>query len=277
MRSFRLSIGGAGGALLLGIMVLVTVAGLVVLPHDPIALDFTRRLAAPSATHWLGTDQFGRDVLSRVMLGGRGSLLVASLTVLFTVAIGLPFGALVAYVGGWFERVSMTVLDALLAFPSLLIALGIMAVIGPSTSGVVIALTIAYTPGVVRVTRSVALSLRETGFVQASEVLGHTTAHIIWRHVIPNCIAPIAVMGTSLFAAALLAESALSFLGVGLPPPAPTWGGMLADGRPFLSEALWLSLFPGLAIAISLLGCNLLGDALRDRLDPRMRSAGGAA
>jgi peptide/nickel transport system permease protein len=266
-----------GGALLLGTMVFVTLAGLVVFPHDPIALDFTRRLAAPSVTHWLGTDQFGRDVLSRVMQGGRGSLSVASLTVLFTVAIGLPFGALVAYVGGWIERVSMTVLDALLAFPSLLIALGIMAVIGPSTSGVVIALTIAYTPGVVRVTRSVALSLRETGFVQASEVLGHSAAHVVWRHVIPNCIAPIAVMATSLFAAALLAESALSFLGVGLPPPAPTWGGMLADGRPFLSEASWLSLFPGLAIAISLLGCNLLGDALRDRLDPRMRSAGGAA
>lgn len=277
MRGFKLGIGGMGGALLLGTMVFVTLAGLVVLPHDPIALDFTRRLAAPSATNWLGTDQFGRDVLSRVMLGGRGSLLVASLAVLFTVAIGLPFGALVAYVGGWFERVSMTVLDALLAFPSLLIALGIMAVIGPSTSGVVIALTIAYTPGVVRVTRSVALSLRETGFVQASEVLGHTATHVVWRHVIPNCLAPIAVMATSLFAAALLAESALSFLGVGLPPPAPTWGGMLADGRPFLSEASWLSLFPGLAIAISLLGCNLLGDALRDRLDPRMRSAGGAA
>ncbi|WP_129782379.1 ABC transporter permease [Peristeroidobacter soli] len=276
MRGFKLGMAGTGGALLLGFMVLLTLAGLVVMPHDPIALDFTQRLAAPSAAHWLGTDQFGRDVLSRVMLGGRGSLLVASLTVLLTVAIGLPFGALVAYVGGWFERLSMTVLDALLAFPSLLIALGIMAVIGPSTSGVVMALTIAYTPGVVRVTRSVALSLRETGFVQASEVLGWSTAHVVCRHVIPNCIAPIAVMGASLFAAALLAESALSFLGVGLPPPAPTWGGMLADGRPFLSEASWLSLFPGLAIAVSLLGCNLLGDALRDRLDPRMRSAGGS-
>ncbi|MFC4312447.1 ABC transporter permease [Steroidobacter flavus] len=276
MRGFKLGMGGMSGAVLLGVMVFVTLVGLVVLPHDPIALDFTRRLVAPSATNWLGTDQFGRDVLSRVMLGGRGSLSVASLTVLITVAIGLPFGALVAYIGGWFERVSMTILDALLAFPSLLIALGIMAVIGPSTSGVVVALTIAYTPGVVRVTRSVALSVRETGFVQASEVLGHSSAHVVWRHVIPNCIAPIAVMATSLFAAALLAESALSFLGVGLPPPTPTWGGMLADGRPFLSEASWLSLFPGLAIALSLLGCNLLGDALRDRLDPRMRSAGGA-
>src|SRR5262245_1547210 len=152
MRASRLGVGGTAGALLLGSMVLVTLVGLVVMPHDPIALDFTQRLAEPAAGRWLGTDQFGRDVLSRVMLGGRGSLVIASLAVLFTVAIGLPLGALVTYVGGCVERASMVVLDALLAFPSLLIALGIMAVIGPSTSGVVIALTIAYTPGVVRVT-----------------------------------------------------------------------------------------------------------------------------
>jgi peptide/nickel transport system permease protein len=273
MYSNRRSVGGVSGGCLLAGMVCLTLAGLVAMPYDPINLDFTQRLAPPSASHWFGTDPFGRDVLSRVMLGGRGSLLIASITVLLTVVIGLPFGALVAYVGGAFERASMTVLDALLAFPSLLIALGIMAVTGPSTGGVIVALTIAYTPGVVRVTRSVALSLRESAFVQASEVLGRTSMHIVWRHVIPNCIAPVAVLATSLFASALLSESALSFLGLGLPPPAPSWGGMLADGRPFLSEALWLSLFPGLAIAISLLGANLLGDALRDRLDPRMRAA----
>lgn len=273
----RLTLGGIIGASLLGAMVLMTLAGLITLPYDPVALDFKQRLIAPSAAHWFGTDQFGRDVLSRVVLGGRGSLLIASLTVLFTVGIGLPLGALLAYVGGWAERAGMIVLDALLAFPSLLIALAIMAVTGPSQSGLIIALTIAYTPGVVRVTRSVALSLRETAFVQASEVLGHTTGHVVWRHVIPNCIAPVAVLATTLFASALLSESALSFLGLGVPPPAPTWGGMLADGRSFLSEALWLSLFPGVAIALSLLGSNMLGDALRDRLDPRMRSMGAAA
>jgi len=273
----RLTLGGTIGASLLGVMVFMTLAGLIALPFDPVALDFNQRLVAPSATHWFGTDQFGRDVLSRVVLGGRGSLLIASLTVLFTVSIGLPLGALLAYVGGWVERAGMIVLDALLAFPSLLIALAIMAVTGPSQSGLIIALTIAYTPGVVRVTRSVALSLRETAFVQASEVLGHTTGHVVWRHVIPNCVAPVAVLATTLFASALLSESALSFLGLGVPPPAPTWGGMLADGRSFLSEALWLSLFPGIAIALSLLGSNMLGDALRDRLDPRMRSMGTGA
>lgn len=268
------NVGGTIGATLLIAITCITLIGVIALPHDPVALDFSRRLAAPSATHWFGTDQFGRDVLSRIMVGGRGSLLIASATVLLTVTMGLPLGALLAYVGGWLERAGMIVLDALLAFPSLLIALGIMAVTGPSKSGVILALTIAYTPGVVRVTRSVALSMRESGYIQAAQVLGHSTAHVVWRHVIPNCIAPVAVLATSLFASALLSESALSFLGLGLPPPAPTWGGMLADGRPFLSEAVWPSLFPGIAIALALLGSNLLGDALRDHLDPRMRATG---
>ncbi len=273
----QLGAGGTIGAALVAVITLVSLVGVIVLPYDPIALDFTQRIAPPSLSHWMGTDQFGRDMLSRVVAGGQGSLVIAFSTVILTILIGLPFGALVAYVGGWFERTSMTVLDALLAFPSLLIALGIMAVIGPSQSGVIVALTIAYTPGVVRVTRSVALGIRESGFVQAAEVLGCSTPWIVWRHVVPNCLAPVAVLGTSLFAAALLSESALSFLGLGVPPPAPTWGGMLADGRQFLSQGLWLSVFPGIAIALSLLGCNLLGDALRDRLDPRLRTIGASA
>ncbi len=277
MGYWQLGAGGTIGAALVTFITLVTLVGVIALPYDPVALDFTQRVAPPSLSHWMGTDQFGRDMLSRVIAGGQGSLSIAFSTVALTILIGLPFGALVAYVGGWFERASMTVLDALLAFPSLLIALGIMAVIGPSQSGVIVALTIAYTPGVVRVTRSVALSIRESGFIHAAEVLGRSTPWIVWRHVMPNCLAPVAVLGTSLFAAALLTESALSFLGLGVPPPAPTWGGMLADGRQFLSQGLWLSVFPGIAIAFSLLGCNLLGDALRDRLDPRLRTIGANA
>jgi peptide/nickel transport system permease protein len=165
----------------------------------------------------------------------------------------------------------MAVNNALLAFPGILLALGLLAVLGANQYGIILALGIAYTPSMARVVRGATLSLREREFIEASKVMGNGELYTMARHILPNCIAPITVLATSMFGWAILSESALSFLGLGVPPPAPTWGNMLAAGRPFIQQAVWLGLFPGLCIALTLLGINLLGDALRDRLDPRMR------
>lgn len=258
------------GAGLLGAFLLLAVAGAIHTPHDPLDIDIARKLLAPGAAHWFGTDQYGRDVLSRVMTGAGASLMISCGSVFFALVAGVAAGTLAGYLGGWFDRIAMALMDALMAFPSLLLALAIMAVLGPSQFGVVGALACAYTPAVVRVARATVLSLREKEFVEASRAAGNTLSYTLLRHIVPNCIGPLTVLGTSLFAAALLSESALSFLGLGVPPPAPTWGGMLADARQFISSASWLALFPGLSISLVLLGINLFGDALRDYFDPRM-------
>ncbi|HYE48066.1 MAG TPA: ABC transporter permease [Azospirillaceae bacterium] len=260
-----------GGALALAV-VAASAAGVIATPYDPVAVDLAARIEPPSAAHWLGTDQFGRDLLSRLMAGGHKSLLISLAAVLGALLAGVPLGVVAGYAGGWVDRAIGTVLDALMAFPSILVALGIMSVLGPSEGGVVLALALAYAPAVTRVARASALSSRRREFVDAARVLGMPAPAILLRHVLPHCVAPVGVLAASLLAAALLTESALSFLGVGVPPPAPTWGGMLAEGRPFIGLADWLTIFPGLAIALTLLAINLLGDALRDRLDPRMRA-----
>ena len=260
-----------GGALALAV-VAASAAGVIATPYDPVAVDLAARIEPPSAAHWLGTDQFGRDLLSRLMAGGHKSLLISLAAVLGALLAGVPLGVVAGYAGGWVDRTIGTVLDALMAFPSILVALGIMSVLGPSEGGVVLALALAYAPAVTRVARASALSSRRREFVDAARVLGMPAPAILLRHVLPHCVAPVGVLAASLLAAALLTESALSFLGVGVPPPAPTWGGMLAEGRPFIGLADWLTIFPGLAIALTLLAINLLGDALRDRLDPRMRA-----
>lgn len=259
-----------GMVLVLAVLAMAAV-GLVHTPYDPLAIDFGARLQPPSLEHWLGTDQFGRDVLSRILVGAGRSVSIALVAVSGALLAGLLIGLLAGYFGGWTDRLIMAVLDAVMAFPTLLIALGVIAVSGPTLPGVIVALSIAYTPAVVRVVRASAISIRRREFVEAAAVLGHHHLHILRRHVLPNCIAPLTVLGTSLAAAAVLSESALSFLGLGVPPPVPTWGGMLADGRQFITDAAWLTVFPGIAIAVALLGVNLLGDSLRDRLDPRTR------
>jgi peptide/nickel transport system permease protein len=189
---------------------------------------------------------------------------------LFAIVLGALIGVLTGFLRGTTDRVLMVVNDAMLAFPGILLALAIMVVLGPGQISIVVALGLAYTPAVVRVVRGQVLSLRETEFVEASRMIGNSEAYTMLRHVLPNCIAPIAVLATSMFGWAVLSESALSFLGLGVPPPAATWGNMLSAARGYMESALWLSLAPGLCIALTLLGVNLLGDALRDRLDPRM-------
>lgn len=262
----RLLAGGLLGAIVLAL-------GMVALfwtPLDPNKLDVLHRLQAPGLRNLLGTDEFGRDVLSRAMMGAVTSLTVAFLTVVVAATVGSAIGFLTGFFRGWVDRVVMIVNDALLAFPGILLALGLVAITGPTKYATVLALSVAYVPKVLRVVRAAVLSLREREYIEASRALGNGPIYTLARHVMPNAVAPIAVLATSMFGWAILMESALSFLGLGVPPPAATWGNMLATARPFLTSAPWLSIIPGALIAVTLLSVNLLGDSLRDWLDPRM-------
>lgn len=258
------------GGLLIGLALIAALLAQVASPYDPIALDFAARLSPPTADHWLGTDQFGRDVLSRLLAAASVSMTVSLLTVALAMTIGVTVGALSGYLGGKIDRAVMTVIDAFMALPGLLLALALMAAFGQSKWGVILALGLAYGPSVTRVVRGITLSLKEKEFVEASRAMGNGDLFTISRHVVPNCISPLTVLATSFFAQAILAESALSFLGLGVPPPYPSWGGMLADARTYFTFAPWLAIFPGLAISMTLLGINLFGDAMRDQFDPRM-------
>lgn len=258
------------GLLLMILFVAAAIAGTIGTPHDPLLTDIKGRLQAPGLEHWLGTDQFGRDVLSRMLIGARESLSISLLSASGALAIGISVGATSSYVGGWIDRLTGAVLDAIMAFPGLLLAMAIIAVAGPGKYGVIAALSLAYAPSVVRVIRSSVLSIREREFIEASRALGNSETATLLTHVVPNCLGPLTVIGASIFATSLLSESALSFLGLGVPPPFPTWGGMLADAKQFASSATWLVIAPGLAISVALLAANLLGDGLRDYFDPRM-------
>jgi len=261
---------GVVGAALVGMVLGVALVALWWTPYDPLALNLRAKLQAPSVAHWLGTDEFGRDVASRLMAGASSSAIVAVTTVALATALGVVVGVLSGFLRGWTDRVLMALNDTLLAFPGILLALALMVIVGANRWGIVLALGLSYAPSMARVVRGVVLSLRETEYVEASRMIGNSATVTMLRHVLPNCVAPVAVLATSMFGWVLLSESALSFLGLGIPPPAPTWGNMLAGSRPHMQTAVWLGLAPGLCIALTLLGINLLGDALRDRLDPRM-------
>jgi peptide/nickel transport system permease protein len=265
----RPSLTGLVGAALIGLLLVVVLVSFVWTPADPLAVDLSNTLAMPSPQHWLGTDEFGRDVLSRAMAGARISVGIALATVACAVTAGTVIGVVAGFLRGPVDRVLMTFNDAFLAFPGMLLALGVIAVFGAGAGAIIGALAVAYTPSVVRVVRGAVLSIREREYVEASRVMGNPEAWSMVRHVAPNASPQIAVLATSMFGWVLLAESALSFLGVGVPAPAPTWGNMLASARPYLDAAAWLGVAPGLCIAGTLLGANLLSDALRDRYDPR--------
>ena len=261
---------GLVGFSLLCFMLTVAFISLFYTPHNPLALDFYARLESGNWSHWLGTDQLGRDILSRLIDATGTSVVISVITVFFALTIGSLIGAISGYSGGWVDRSIMAFMDAFMAFPGILLALVIMSIIGPNKYGVILALGLAFMPNVVRVVRGTVFSIREKEYVEASKALGNSEFYTILHHILPNCVSPLTVLGTSMFGGALLAESALSFLGLGVPPPDPTWGGMLADGRQYISTAPWLIIYPGVAISMALLGVNLLGDALRDKFDPRM-------
>ncbi|SEJ74418.1 peptide/nickel transport system permease protein [Variovorax sp. OK212] len=261
---------------LVGIAVVALIVGAALLsllwtPHDPLRINFGSRLKLPGGAYLLGTDEFGRDELSRLMAGAATSVWISVLTVSFSIVVGSIVGVLTGFLRGWTDRIVMAFNNALLAFPGLLLALGLLAVVGANQYGIVLALGLAYTPSVTRIVRGTVLSLREKEFIESSRVLGNSELYTMVRHVLPNCTGPLTVLATSMFGWVILAESALSFLGLGVPPPAPTWGNMLASARPFMAQASHLSILPGLCIALTLLGINLLGDAVRDWLDPRMK------
>jgi peptide/nickel transport system permease protein len=260
------------GCALTGVLLLSAALSLVWTPYDPIAIDLNHPLAPPSLAHWFGADQFGRDVFSRAMLGARISASIAAGTLAIAIVSGSILGLLAGFLRGWSDRVLTMMSDALLAFPGILLALAVIAVLGSGRRTIILALSLAYLPSVLRVVRGAVLSIRERDYVTASKVAGDGALYTMTRHVLPNVLPPILVLATSLFGWVLLSESALSFLGIGVPPPAPTWGNMLAAARPYMETAAWLSVVPGLCIALTLLGVNLLGDALRDWLDPRRDS-----
>jgi peptide/nickel transport system permease protein len=267
----RLRFNGLFGGAMVALLVLVAIIGPWLAPYDPLKLDLIARLQAPSAMHLLGTDEFGRDILSRLIYGARTSAWIAFSTVAFAIVLGVVFGVLAGFLRGWTDRILMMFNDAFLAFPGLLLALGFMAVFGASRNGIIVALGLAYMPVVVRVVRGTVMSIREREFVEASRVMGNSEIITMMRHVLPNCIAPITVLATTMFGWIILSESALSFLGLGVPPPAPSWGNMLSTARPYISQAPHLIILPGLCISVTLLAVNMLGDAVRDWLDPKMQ------
>lgn len=267
----RIRANAAIGGLIIGVLVATALLSAAWTPYDPLKIDILSRFKPPSAAHWLGTDEFGRDVLSRAMSGAATSAWISLLTVATAVTGGTLVGVVTGYMRGWVDRIIMVFNDALLAFPGILLALGIMAVLGANKYGIILALGLAYMPSVVRVVRGTVLSIRGREYVEASQIMGNSELFTMARHVLPNCIAPLTVLATSMFGWVLLSESALSFLGLGVPPPAATWGNMLAAARPYIGTAPWLGIFPGLCISLTLLGINLFGDAIRDRLDPRMQ------
>ncbi len=258
------------GATLFGSVVLVALLADVISPQDPLRNNFRYRLGAPNDIHWLGTDRAGRDVLSRIFHGSRVSLRIGLMVVVVT---GV-FGALIGGLAGYFRRIDnvvMRVMDAMMAFPGILLAIAIAAVLGPSEFNAVIALSITYTPRTARVARAAVLVIREMPYVEAARAVGAGHARILLTHILPNSLTPLVVQLTYVFAITILAEAVLSFIGVGPPPPLATFGNIIADGRDYMQEAPWICLYPGLAIATTVLGLNLIGDGLRDALDPRMK------
>lgn len=260
----------------IGFVIIFTSVGIAVMapaivPHDIRVMAPADALSPPGGRYLFGTDEFGRDVFSRVLVGSRISLVVALLSVLTAVAMGTSIGLAAGYYGGWWDSFSMRVMDIVFAFPAILLAIAIMAVLGTSLFNLVIAIGIVYTPQFARVARAAALSVRSLEFIDAARALGMGNARIVVRHVIPNVMAPMIVQISLSLSLAILSESALSFLGLGTQPPTPSWGNMLSSGRQLLEMAPWNAVFPGLAIMIVVLGFNLLGDGLRDLLDPRLR------
>lgn len=251
------------------ILVFVALFAPILAPLDPANINIAERFSLPSAEHPLGTDNFGRDIWSRVVYGARISLQVGVTSVIFALILGVSIGAIASYIGGWVDNVVMRIMDAVLAFPSIMLALLLRFVLGPSITSVMLAIAIIRIPIFARTIRSSVLSEREKEYVEAARAIGQTHLRILFRHILPNTLAPLIVLSTVLFANAIIIEASLSFLGIGTPPPKPSWGIMLSDGRQFMQDYPHVVLFPGLAISLSVLGINLLGDGLRDILDPR--------
>lgn len=259
------------GLALVGGMSLAALLAPWIAPHDPNAIHVDALLQTPSLAHWLGTDALGRDVLSRMLHGARVSLWVGFVSVGLSTAIGLALGLIAGYFGRWVDEVIMRGVDVMLCFPSFFLILAVIAFLEPSLTNIMVVIGLTSWMGVARLVRAETLSLRERDFVLAARVAGAGPVRIMARHILPNALAPVLVSATLGIAGAILVESSLSFLGLGVQPPDASWGNMLMDGKEVLEVAPWLSVFPGLAILFTVLGYNLLGESLRDLLDPRLK------
>jgi peptide/nickel transport system permease protein len=264
---------GAAGAIIVIIMILMAAFADVLTPYDPVANSFADMTQAPSAAHWLGTDQFGRDLLARIIYGARTALFVGFTSALVGGTIGLVLGVGSAYFGGRIDLIFQRVMDIFMAFPLIIMALAVVSIFGTGAQNVIIAITIPFIPRCARVVRSSALAIREVPYIDAARANGFSHARIILRHMVPNVTAPYLIMITAFVGQAILLEASLSYLGLGVQEPTPAWGLMLQGGaEEYALTAPWLAIFPGLAITLGVFGFNLFGDAVRDVLDPKLRS-----
>jgi peptide/nickel transport system permease protein len=261
-----------GGSVIL-LLVLLAIFAPLLAPYAPDQMDVARRLSAPGAGHWLGTDEFGRDILSRIMFGTRLTLYVGLVAVGIGLACGISIGAIAASVGGWGSELLMRTIDLLYTFPDVLIALGLVAFLGPSLTNAMVAVGISVVPYYARVTYAIVLVERQKTYVEAAQVIGAGHARVIVRHLLPNVVPPMIVVASLGFSAAVLSAAALSFLGLGAQPPAAEWGLMLATGRNYIQRAPWVVIAPGMTIFIAVMAFNILGDGIRDVLDPRQRES----
>jgi peptide/nickel transport system permease protein len=268
----RNPLGTAGGAVVV-LMILVALFANVIAPYDPVANAFDRMHEAPGLENWFGTDQFGRDVFSRIVYGARTALIVGFTSAIAGASVGLILGVASAYFGGRIDLIFQRVLDVFMAFPIIILALAVIAIFGTGTHNVIIAITIPFIPRCARVVRSTALAIREMPYVDAARACGFSHSRIILRHMVPNVMAPFLVMITAFVGQAILLEASLSYLGLGVQEPTPAWGLMLQGGaEEYAESAPWIAIFPGLAISLAVFGFSLFGDAVRDELDPRLRS-----
>lgn len=261
------------GLVILCILVLLALFADVIANYDTVVIkqNLGGRLQGQSAAHWLGTDEFGRDIFARLIHGARVSLKVGIIAVGISIVCGGTLGALAGYYGGKLDNIIMRIMDIFLAVPSILLAIAIVSALGPSIINLMVAISVSNIPRYARIVRASVLSIRDQEFVEAAKAIGASNARIIFRHIIPNSLAPVIVQGTLGVASAILSTAGLSFIGLGIQPPAPEWGSMLSGGRQYLRYAWWVTTFPGVAIMITILSLNLLGDGLRDALDPRLK------
>lgn len=265
------SFGGLASSVLVMLYLLTAIFASLIVPYDPLSMCPTERLQPPSFKHWAGTDQFGRDVFSRLVFGARYSLLIAVLAVGMASTLGSAIGVFLGYLGGKIDLLIMRAVDIIISIPPLILALAIVAFLGSSLYNIALSISITYVPIFVRMTRGVTLYIRELDFVQAVRALGAGHVRIMTRHIIPNVFPTLLTQTTLAFSWAILTEASLSFLGLGIQPPTPSWGAMLAEAKNFMFVAPWTSVFPGVTITLLVIAINLLGDRLRDVLDPRLR------
>jgi len=259
------------GLTVFGLLLVLTVLAPWLAPHDPLEQDVLNKLASPSATYWLGTDYFGRDILSRLLHGARYSLIIGFASTFFAMVVGSIIGMLAGYYGGRFDSLVMQVMGILLAFPALILGLIVVAMLGPSLPNIVLAIAITSVPSFARIARAPTIAVKERDFIEAGRSLGFNDLRILFVHILPNIMAEIMVMFSLWTASSIRTEASLAFIGLGLKPPIPTWGGMIREGFENILDSYWLALAPGVAILLVVLALNLLGDGLRDAIDPKLK------